>query len=676
MPKLIVLILVTVCFSSLLQANPKRPFKDMDLFNLEYSADVQIAPDGKQIVYVRRGFDVMTDRSRSSLWMIDSKTGKQEPFVSAEGTARSPRWSPDGSKVAYIAQYQDKSQLHVKWVASGNTINVTHLTESPGNIVWSPDGELIAFNQFVADAPVSIGTLPKAPAGASWSEEAAIIDKLLYRSDSGGFAKPGVSQIFVVSASGGSPRQITSEPYPHNSAVSWAKDGRSLYYSANYDADWQRNVQNSEIYQINLENGESKALTNRQGPASRPMISPDGKQILFLRQEADPRYRVNKLFVSALDRFEPHSLTPDLDLGIMDAKWAADGKSIFVSYVEKSVTKVAEVDLKGKFREKIQGLGGTAIGRPYSSGSFSLANNDSIGYTYGDTEKPAEAGLFSGGKARALTNLNQHLLDTVEMGRVEEIWYESSFDGLPVQGWIVKPPGFDASKKYPLILEIHGGPYTSYAGDFSVELQLYAAAGYVVLYTNPRGSTSYGTPFTDKIYKAYPGNDYDDLMSGVDTVISKGYIDEDQLFVTGGSGGGVLTTWIVGKNQRFTAGVAAKPVINWYSHTLTADIGSFFWKINFEKLPWEAPMEYHRLSPISLIGNVKTPVMLLTGERDYRTPMSESEQYYQALKIQGVDTMLVRIPEASHSITRRPANLLRKAAYVLGWFERYRTVAP
>ena len=673
MLRIFILVLLTMGLSKSFAESP-RPFKDMDLFNLEYAAEVRISPDGKQIVYVRRGFDIMTDRPRSSLWIIDVKSGAQEPLVSGEGSASSPRWSPDGKRIAYIARYKGKSQLHVKWLASGNTINVTHLTESPGNIVWSPDGNMIAFNQFVADAPLSIGKLPKAPKGANWAREADVIDKLLYRSDASGLSKPGVKHIFVVSADGGSPRRVTSEPYNHNSPVTWAKDNQSVYFSANYDEDWQRNSRNSEIYQLSILGGApAKPLTTRKGPDMRPAVSPDGKQLLFLGKDDNPRYRVNDLYVTSLADFKPRLLTAEIDLGIRDAKWAADGRSIFVSYVEKSVTKVAEVGLDGRFTEKVSGLGGTAIGRPYSSGSFSLANNESIGFTMANAERPAEVGYFAKGKVRTLTGLNNNLLDVIEMGEVEEIWFESSHDKLPVQGWIVKPPGFDVNKQYPLILEIHGGPYTSYAGDFSAEVQLFAAAGYVVLYTNPRGSTSYGTAFTDEIYKAYPKNDYDDLISGVDEVISRGYIDEEQLFVTGGSGGGVLTTWIVGNTHRFKAAVAAKPVINWYSHTLTADIGSYFWKINFESLPWEEPLEYHRLSPISLVGNVETPTMLLTGEVDYRTPISESEQYYQALQIRGVDSMLVRIPETSHSITRRPSNLLRKAAYILGWFDRYRT---
>jgi acylaminoacyl-peptidase len=271
-----------------------------------------------------------------------------------------------------------------------------------------------------------------------------------------------------------------------------------------------------------------------------------------------------------------------------------------------------------------------------------------------------------------LTTLNDDLLGHKVLGAVKEITWKSSKDQRDIQGWVITPPDFDASKKYPLILEIHGGPFAAYGPNFTTEMQLFAAAGYIVLYANPRGSTSYGETFGNLIHHAYPGDDYDDLMSGVDAVIAQGHVDTDNLFVTGGSGGGVLTAWIVGKTDRFRAAVVAKPVINWASFVLTADANNFFYRYWFGAQPWEQPQEYWRRSPLSLVGNVKTPTMLLTGEADYRTPIGESEQYYQALKLRKIDTVMVRIPEASHGMTARPSNLIAKVDNILAWFARYR----
>jgi dipeptidyl aminopeptidase/acylaminoacyl peptidase len=277
------------------------------------------------------------------------------------------------------------------------------------------------------------------------------------------------------------------------------------------------------------------------------------------------------------------------------------------------------------------------------------------------------------GKApRVLTDLNNDLMGQREMARVERMTWASSHDGLEVEGWVMKPPGFDPKKNYPMILEIHGGPHSAYGPNYSTEAQLYAAAGYVVFYTNPRGSTSYGEKFANTIDLAYPGYDYDDLMSGVDALLEGGYVDANQLYVTGGSGGGVLTAWIVGKTDRFRAAVVAKPVINWASFVLTADLNYYFATTWFDAPPWEDYESYWKRSPLSLVGNVSTPTMLLTGEADYRTPMSETEQYYQALKHRGVDTLMVRIPGASHSIYARPSNLIAKVNNILAWFERYR----
>jgi acylaminoacyl-peptidase len=296
-----------------------------------------------------------------------------------------------------------------------------------------------------------------------------------------------------------------------------------------------------------------------------------------------------------------------------------------------------------------------------------------IAYTQGSALRPADIAVIAGaGKPRRLTDLSGALLAQRELGRVEEISYPSRFDQRPIQAWLVYPPGFDASKRYPLLLEIHGGPFAAYGPHFAPEIQLYAAQGYVVLYVNPRGSTSYGAEFANLIHQNYPSEDYDDLISGVDAVIARGFIDSDNLFVTGGSGGGVLTAWIIGKTDRFRAAVVAKPVINWFSHALTADGYTYYWRYWHPGLPWEHAEHYFRHSPISLVGNVVTPTMVITGESDLRTPMAESEQYFQALRLKQVPSALVRIPGASHSIGQRPSQMIAQVLNTAAWFERHR----
>jgi acylaminoacyl-peptidase len=354
--------------------------------------------------------------------------------------------------------------------------------------------------------------------------------------------------------------------------------------------------------------------------------------------------------------------------------WHKDGKGLFFQYDDLGSTKLGFVMRDGSVSTLASHIGGTTIGRPYASGSFTANGRGEFAFTHSTPDHPADVAVGKRGveKLQRATRLNTDLFSQRTMATTEAITFKSSHDGRRVQAWIVKPPNFDTKKKYPLILEIHGGPFANYGDRFAAEMQIYAAAGYVVLYVNPRGSTSYGEEFANLIHHAYPGHDYDDLMSGVDAVIKQGYVDADNCFVTGGSGGGVLTAWVVGKTNRFRAAVSAKPVINWYSFVLTSDGYAFFNQYWFPGYPWDNAEHYLKRSPISLVGNVKTPTMLLTGESDHRTPMSESEQFYQALKLQKVDSVLVRIPDASHAIVKRPSRLIVKTQHILKWFEIYR----
>jgi len=429
----------------------------------------------------------------------------------------------------------------------------------------------------------------------------------------------------------------------------------------------------AEIWSVELGSGELKQLTDRDGPDFSPVVSPDGSSLAYLGfDDKKMGYHNSEVYVMDLDDGSIEVLTADFDRSIDDVQWAGSSNSLYVQYDDHGKTNIATLSMRGEVSSVADDVGGVGLGRPYTSGGFTVANNGAYAYTAGRPDRPADVAVGRGSKPpKRLTDLNEDLLGSRNLGAVEEITWQSSADDLQVQGWLVTPPDFDSSKKYPFILEIHGGPFAAYGPQFSSEIQLYAAAGYVVLYTNPRGSTSYGDDFANEIHHNYPGQDYDDLMSGVDAVIARGFIDEESLFVTGGSGGGVLTAWIVGKTDRFRAAVVAKPVINWSSFSLTSDGAPFYSMYWFEKMPWEDPDAYWARSPLSLVGNVTTPTALLTGEVDYRTPLGQSEQFYQALKIRKVDTILVQIPEASHGIAARPSHLIAKVDNILAWFSRY-----
>jgi dipeptidyl aminopeptidase/acylaminoacyl peptidase len=653
---------------------PGRYFTGSDLFNLEVATDPQISPDGRTIAYVRKSNDIMTDKARNTIWLVDVASGQQRPLIAGAGSYFSPRWSRDGTRLAYVAADGGAPQLYVRWVASGESARITGLPDSPDSIAWSPDGRRIAYSMFVPDDGPKLGSAPPKPEGAKWADPLQVIDAVNYRADGAGYFKPGYQQIFWVPADGGAPTQLTYGPTNAGAQVSWTPDSRGVVFSANLNKDWERNNNEAEIYRVSIDGGTPVALTSRKGPDGQPAVSPDGRLIAYVGYDDDQRSYVDtKLYVMNLDGSGRRALTGSFDRAVNSPTWSGDGRSIYVQYDEHGSSRVARVGLDGSVRDVATGLTGAGLDRPYSGGEFSVSRGGVVAVTTGDNLHPSDLGVVSGGSVRKLTHLNEQLQAKV-MGQPQKIAVTSSYDKRPIDAWMITPPDFDPGKKYPLILEIHGGPWAAYGPNFSTDDQLYAAAGYVVLYSNPRGSTSYGQAFADEIDKNYPSHDYDDLMSAVDAAIATGHVDPSNLFVTGGSGGGVLTAWIVGKTDRFRAAATQKPVIDLASFALTTDFASSFTPYWRKERPWEDPQGYWKYSPLSLVGNVKTPTLVVVGSEDYRTPVSEAEQYYAALQTRGIPTALVKVPGASHGgIAARPSQAAAKASAILAWFDKYRT---
>jgi acylaminoacyl-peptidase len=443
--------------------------------------------------------------------------------------------------------------------------------------------------------------------------------------------------------------------------------------ATNRHPDYERHPLNNEIYQFSIADGSVQALTDREGPDSSPAVSPDGRHIAYLGYDDRYQgYQVTRLYVMNRDGSGSRLISGDLDRDVSSPRWSPDGKGIFFVSQDQGNSGLHYYSLEGKLEKLAKDLGSSVSA--YSGGeAFTIANNGTIAYTHCTPQVPGDIAVIPAGsnQQKVVTAVNEDLLGDRALGAVEEIWYSSSVDSRKIHGWIIKPPQFDPSKKYPLILEIHGGPFADYGDRFDLEKQLFAAKDYVVVYTNPRGSTSYGQEFGNLIHHKYPGDDFYDLNSGVDAVIEKGYIDSDRLFVTGGSGGGVLTCWMVGRTTRFRAAVTVYPVINWYSFILTSDIGNWTSRYWFPGLPWDHVEHYESRSLLSVVKNVTTPTMVLTGEEDYRTPMSDSEQYYQALKLLGIESTLVRVPGEPHGIRVRPSHHVAKILSIRGWFDRY-----
>jgi dipeptidyl aminopeptidase/acylaminoacyl peptidase len=658
-------------------SGPDRTFTARDLFSLEAASDPEISPNGRWIAYVRRTGDIMTDRWRPSLWLVDTATGAQTPL--APGGSQ-PVWSPDSTRIAYIAAAEGgRAQLYVRWLATGQSVAITGLADTPSSIAWSPDGTRIAYAMFVPDEGMHLGSPPAKPEGATWAPPLEIISAVTYRADGEGYLRPGYDHIFLVSADGGAPRQLSYGAVNDDGPLSWSGDGRSIIFSGNRGPNWERDGQNSEVYALDIATNQVRALTDRDGPDAQPAVSPDGRLIAYTGFDDHQRgYENAQLYVMNADGSNRRSLTGSLDRSVDSPLWAGDGRSIFVSYDDHGETRVARVGLDGSIRTVAEGLAGAGLDRPYTGGSFSVARDGSVAYSGGTATSPPDVMLARGtGGARQLTRLNADFLAGKSLGQVRHIATTSSADQRPIEGWLTLPPSHQDGQRHPLILEIHGGPFSAYGPHFSTDDQLYAAAGYAVLSVNPRGSTSYGEQFANLINHAYPGQDYDDLMSAVDAAIAQGFADPNHLYVTGGSGGGVLTAWIVGKTNRFRAAVTQKPVIDWASFALTADAPAFFSRYWFGHYPWEDPQGFWARSPLSLVGNVQTPTMVVVGSEDYRTPVSEAEQYYEALQLRGIPTALVKVPGVGHgAIASRPSQSGAKALAILAWFERYREGMP
>jgi dipeptidyl aminopeptidase/acylaminoacyl peptidase len=669
------LIGVLLVFAVLLPAQSKKLTLDLYM-EMEEVAEPQISPDGKQIVYTRRWVDKVNDRHASALWIMHADGSRNRRLLEGGSGAR---WSPDGTRIAYLGEGQPSGQqVFVRWMdAEGAVTQVTHVEKAPSGLAWAPDGASIGFTMLVPKKESWNIRLPGRPENAKWTRDPRIVERVNYRRDRVGFLEEGFRHIFTVPAAGGTPRQLTSGDYNHGGGgggfggneISWTPDGKEILFSGLRTENWEHEWRESEIYAVNVAAKTIRQLTKRPGPDTSPVVSPDGKSVAFLASDFnEDTYNVAQLWVMGLDGSNPHALFPRLDRAPAQLHWATDSRGVYFAADDHGTSNVHFLTLQGSLAQITKGKHMIALGDVSSSGQ--AVGVRSSYYQPGDIVSfNVNALSQQGAEIKQLSNVNDDVLGDLKLGEVEEINYDS-VGGMKVQGWVIKPPDFDPAKKYPLMLSIHGGPHGMYGVGFNFGWQEHAANGYLVLYTNPRGSTGYGKTFGNAINNDYPGKDFDDLMKGVDTVIAKGYVDERNLFVYGCSGGGVLTAWTVGHTDRFTAASSNCPVIDWISFVGTTDGAS--WYRNFKKFPWEDPSEHLRRSPLMYVGNVKTPTMLMTGELDLRTPISQTEEFYEALRIRKVPTAMIRFYEEFHGTTSKPSNFMRTQLYLRSWFEKWK----
>ena len=643
-----------------------------DYLEWESAADPQISPDGTQIVYTRRFVDKMKDNWSSELWIMNADGTKHRFLV--EGS--SPQWSPDGTRIAYLADGDPEgTQIFVRWMDDEGAVSqITRLTESPGSIRWSPDGASIAFVMLVPDKETWNINLPAAPKGATWTKPPRMINRTHYRQDRRGFMEEGFKHLFVVPADGGSPRQLTDGKWhvgarfsglDTGAGIDWTPDGRQIVFDGlmeeNPELDGYRQAY---IYTVDIATKEIRQIVTEKGAWSNPSVSPDGRTVAFTGYPFTTQsYDVSDLHVIGFDGSGMKNLSRALDRDAGQVFWAGDSRGLYFTAGDRGTRNIHYVDLDGRRRPITEGTHLLSLSSATRTGQ--AAGTSTSFHMPVDVVRIA----LNDGAITRLTDLNGDVLAGKKLGDVEEIWYTSTGE-TQVQGWIVKPPNFDPAAEYPLILHIHGGPHSMYHVGFSFPYQNFAANGYVVLYTNPRGSTGYGTDFGNAIDNGYPSVDHEDLMAGVDAVLERGYVDDDRLYVTGCSGGGVLSSWAIGQTDRFAAAAVRCPVTNWISFAGTADIVQWAYH-RFDGYFWDDPSRWLEHSPLMHVGKVNTPVLLMTGELDLRTPMSQTEEYYAALKVLGVPAVMLRFSDEYHGTSRKPSNFMRTQLYIMDWFGKY-----
>ena len=632
--------------------------------------DAQISPDGSRIVYTREHVNTIEDKWDAETWIVNGD-GSQHRFLVKGSSAR---WSSDGKRLLYLGDGEPKgSQIFVRWVdVDGPATQVTHVAETPRNVAWSPDGKSIAFSMFEAEQEKWPISMPGEPKGAKWTPAPRVVGTLHYRQDRVGFLEDGYTRLFVVPADGGTARPLTTGKWSVGAGelraaatIDWTPDGKSIVFDGVREGDADLKYQESSLYVVDVATAAIRELVTKPGSWSNPEVSPDGKLVAFTGYETSGRtHTVSDLFVVPIGGGAIRKISGDYDRDPANLKWSPDGSGVYFDADDRGSRNV-------QFAAQTGGVKSITTGTHVLT--FDSASKDLVAAgTSADFDHPQDVVRYSlkgGGPIAKLTDVNGDVLAGKQLAKIEEVWYTSS-GSTKVQGWIVKPPSFDASKKYPLILEIHGGPFSMYNVAFNWMFENFAANNYVVLYTNPRGSTGYGGAFSNGIDHNYPGPDYDDLMAGVDTVVGKGYIDTSRMYVSGCSGGGVLSSWVIGHTDRFAAAAVRCPVIDWISMAGHTDIPLFTYSF-FKKPFWEDPSDWLAHSSVMSVGKVTTPTLLMTGVLDRRTPMPQTEEYYAALKVKGVPAKLLQFNEEYHGTGTRPSNYIRTQLYMMSWFSKY-----
>lgn len=647
-----------------------RCLRPESIWEMRSVSDPQFDPGGTRLVYVEEWSDARDDRSYSNLWLIEADGKRRRALTAGKYRDTSPRWSPDGKRIAYVSNRSGRTQIHMREVSSGKEVVVTKAAEGPSLPAWSPDGQWIAFLRWAPEAPKWSVAVPGKPADAKWATPVTVATELRWTFDGVGVLPPGENRIFVVPATGGDEREITPKGYHHTSylydpELVWAADSKGVLSPAVQAEDGWANLSGGQIFRFGLDGSAPVALTSFEGQKALVRVAPDGKIAFVGYRWKGQSYHVAKLHVMNADGNGLRVVTEDWDRDVGSPVWSGDSERVYFTSEDQGSVNLHEARVSGgqrRITKPGRRLSGITVSRGGLAAGIHSADVEPAVLVTLPIENPSGE--------RKLVDPNASFLMGCALSHAEEIWYPS-FDGRRIQGWILKPPGFAEEKKYPLVLSIHGGPHGMSAVNFQHELQMYAAKGYVALYTNPRGSTGYGEEFGNIIQHKWPGDDIKDILAGVDAMIGRGYVDAGRMAVMGGSGGGLMTAWMIGQTDQFRAAVSLYPVTNWFTHAGSDDNGFYISSIYRKGMPWEEPEDYMRHSPLFYAKNFKTPTMIITGEDDWRTPIAQSNELFRALKVRGVDTVFVRVPDEPHGLRRHPSHRLAAMVHGMAWIEKY-----
>jgi dipeptidyl aminopeptidase/acylaminoacyl peptidase len=683
----------------------RRPITEKDLFKFVWIADPQISPDGSQIAFVRVSVDEKADQYDTAIWIVRTE-GSESPRRLTGGTRdTAPRWSSDSRQLAFVRSIEKDGraqppQIYVMTMGGGEARAVTDIARGAGNPVWSPDGRSIAFTSQARPDEASPGDTAREPGKTEDKprvSDVRVITEAVYRANgiagSGYVERDRPSNVWVVAVVPGAteparPTRVTSGNF---SAANhrWSVDGSQIYFVADRRREPYYEPNDSDLYAVSRNGGEPTQIASIDGTIGAYTPSPDGKRIAFVGVPVAKPYRSYDqpdLFVADIGGSAARNLTASYDFDVNGSiggdqraprgqlsaapVWSPDGKTLLVKVGRQGNAELVRVDeATGAVSEVVSKQNQEIVDYSADAPGRTLAAVISTPTVVGDLFVVSTS---AGASPRKLTAFNDDLFGQLTMNEPEEIWY-TSFDGRRIQGWILKPPSFDASRKYPLVLQIHGGPHAAYGNTFTHEFQWMAARGYVVLYTNPRGSSNYGQEFGNIIQFAYPGDDFKDLMAGVDEALKKGYVDEARLAVTGGSGGGLLTNWVVTQTTRFKAAVSQRDISDWSNFWYTADFALFrpTW---FRNPPFQDSAEFARRSPITYVDKIQTPLMFILGDEDWRTPPSAGgEELFRALKYLRKPTVMVRFPGENHELSRtgRPWHRVERLQHIVNWFDKW-----